>query len=128
MPNNKKTRRELARKKAKLKRRITIAACSALLLALIAAIAIAAIISARTQTFSDGYATFEMRPTGRFSASLYHNESFKGTYTTSESGGATLVHLSHDGVTVIGMILDMGFVLPDEWLDGHGHGSVLPAS
>ena len=126
MPNNKKARRELAIKKAKLKRRIIISLCSVLVLAFIAAVIITVVFNAGTQTYSDGYATVELRPNGKFSAVLYHNERYNGVYTTSESGGATLIHLSYNDITAIAMVTDMGFIFPDEWFDDHGHGSVLP--
>ena len=126
MPD-KKNRRELAMKKAKTKRKIIIAACGVLVVIFIAAIIITLVISAGIQTYTDGSATVELNKNGEFSARLYHNERYKGTYTTSKSGGATLVHLSYDGMTVIGMLIDdMGFVFPDEWYDDHGHGGVLP--
>jgi len=127
MPSDKKARRELAIKKAKRKRNIIIAICAVLILALITFIILTIVENAGTQTYSDGYATVELRPNGRFSAMLYHNERYQGTYTTSESGGATLVHFSPDNSdSAIGIITDGVFIIPEAWDDGHGHGSALP--
>ena len=126
MPSSKNARRKTARSKAKRRQKTKIIIGAAILIAIIIAVCIGAVFSVLTQVYTDGSASIELRPTGRFSAVLYHNERYTGTYTTSQSGGATLVHLTHDGATVIAMILDYGFVIPDEWDDGHGHGSVLP--
>ena len=127
MPSNKKIRREAAIKKAKRKRNAIIAVCGVLVIAFIVFMIITIIDNAGTQTYSDGYASVVLRPNGRFTSTLYHNDRYTGTYTTSESGGATLVHFSQDnGGTAVGIITDGVFVIPDAWDDGHGHGSALP--
>ena len=126
MPSNKKAHRKTAGSRAKRRQKTKIIVGATILTALIIAVIVGGIFSALTQVYTDGSASIELRPNGRFSAVLHHNERYAGTYTTSQSGGATLVHLTHDGVTTIAMILDYGFVIPDEWDDGHGHGSVLP--
>ena len=126
MPSSKKSRRKTAGSRAKKRQKTKFIVGAAIFIAVIIAVIVGAVYSTLTQVYTDGYASIELRPNGRFNAALYHNDRYSGTYTTSQSGGATLVHLTHDGVTVIAMILDYGFVIPDEWDDGHGHGSVLP--
>ena len=126
MQKNKNARREMARKKARLKRNILIIAGAAVLVAVIVIVIITSVSSAMTERYSDGYASVELRPDWTFSAALYHNERFAGTYSKSESDGETLVYFYHNGITALGTINEHGFTIPREWEDGHSHGSILP--
>ena len=121
MSKNKKAKRELAIKKAKQKRIVMITAAAVVVAALAVAIIIGAVSSAGTETYTNGSATITLRPNGRFSATLHHNERFSGTYVKTEGG----VELSHDGVTITAVIDGDRMHIPDEWDDGHGHGSYL---
>ena len=137
MQSSKKVRRNTARSKAK-RRQITagirakrrkkrnIIIGVAIFIAIIIAVIVGAVFSALTEVYTDGNATIELRPNGRFSALLYHNERYTGTYTTSQTGGATFVHFTYGDITSVTMFIEDGLVIPDDWDDGHGHGSVLP--
>ena len=111
-------------------KRTTVIAITAIAVLFVAAVAYGiytSVISAGTETYTDGGQTVKLLPNGKFTAELYHGDSYSGTYSKVESGGWTNVHLNYDGDTAIGMIMEKQFFLPDAWQDddGHGHGTVL---
>ena len=120
MAKNKKARAELAQKKAKDKRKKLILISAGAGLALVGIILFGLVTAARTERYGDGNASIELRPSGRFSATLYH-ERFSGTYTRMDGAIAFTV----DGVTVTAELDGELLFLPEEWDDDHGHGSVL---
>ena len=122
MKSTKRARRELAAKKASRKRIFLIIVAAAVALAAASAIIIGAVYSANLETYSDGYATIELRPDGRFTASLYHNENYNGTYVKT----ADRVEFTYDAVTISTELDGNSLRIPYEWEDGHGHGSLLP--
>ena len=127
MSNRKRERRERAQKKAKIKRYAIIISSCVVLLAIIVTIIVTAVIAAKTLTFTDGFATVNLRPSGKFDAVLHHNERYSGSYTTTEAENGTLVNLFYSGVESTGFIAAGSyFVFPDEWVDDHGHEYALP--
>ena len=118
------SKRELAIKKAKRKKAIIIVVVSVVALALVVALVISAVTSAMTEVYTDGSTTIELRPSGRFSAKMYHQDTYSGTYAKSADG--TSVTFTYSGLSVVGRIEGNTLHLPSEWDDGHGHGTVLP--
>ena len=122
MKEDKKTRRELAVKKAKRKKLIIIIAASAVVLALVALIVISTFNSANTIEYSDAYGqSFLLRPNGQFIARTFHGNTFGGTYDTFENGYL----ITYSGTTGIVWVEGDTLYLPTEWDDGHGHGNAL---
>ena len=119
-----KRKQEIARKKRNKK--IIIISVSVVALALIVIGIIAAVNSARTETYGDGYQSIVLLPNGKFTAELSHGQSYSGTYSKSTQDGMTIVAFTYDGSTVVGEIEDGMLHIPHEWDDGHGHGSAFP--
>ena len=120
MARNKRERVEqaLKREKAKRNKRIIIIAATAVVLA--AVVIVSAIYAAGTERYAYDTASIELRPGGRFRATLYHS-GISGTYAKTEDS----VTFTYDGISVTA-VLDGDFLhLPEEWDDGHGHGAVL---
>ena len=121
---SKKERRELAAKRAKRKKTIT------LVIVLVAALALAAVVIAyqiqqsKVETYSDGRQTVRLLPNGTFSASLFHGERYEGTFSKSPAGDVVVFTVG--GVPAEGSIENETLTFPEEWQDGHGHGSTLP--
>jgi len=62
-----------------------------------------------------------------FVANLYHGVVKTGTYEEQESfEGYTLVIYTVGGEELIGTIFNNILTIPQEWADGHGHGSSFP--
>ena len=121
----KKLRMEKARKKAKLKKVLIIFVC----IIIVAGFVTIGIISANRQksaeTYSNGTKTVRLFGDGKFSASLAHGESRSGTYKKSTADGVTTVTFTNGGKEEIGFIINGELHIPDDWDDGHGHGTVL---
>jgi cytoskeletal protein RodZ len=124
---SKNARREMAIKKAKRKRLIIVTVAGVLALALITVITISAIREARTETYTDGSQSVKLLPDGSFSATISHGDLYNGTYTKTDQEGLTVVTYSTDsGSTASGVIIEGQLYIPEEWLDDHGHNTVLP--
>ena len=121
MTQRKKARRELALKKAKQKRIIIIAVAVIVVVAVAAAVTFSAVNTARTETYAEGSIIVELRPNGRFNATMFHGESYRGTYVKTADGA----EFTYDGVTVPAVIEGNILLLPSQWDDGHGHSTVL---
>ena len=119
--NNKKARRELAKKRAKRKKIIIIALSAVIAVAVVTAIVIGAVNSARTQTYTDGHATITLHSDGSFTATMYHGERYNGTYLKTDES----VEFTYGGATVSTLLDGNRIHIPNEWEDGHNHGSVL---
>ena len=121
---NKQERRAQALKKSKQRRIIAAAVC------VLAAITIAAIIitnayqQSKTRIYTDGHQTITLQHNGKFTAALAH-EAESGTYTETSNDGIITVTFTTDENSVTGTIVDDTLNLPEEWDDGHGHGSTL---
>ena len=118
-------RRELAQKKAKQKKMIIIAVVVVVVLAIAAFAIITAIQAAGTETYTDGHQTVVLKPNGTFTADLYHDAHYSGTYTMDKQGDWPLVTLTYGNNTSTVEIIEGAFTLPADWQDDHGHGSVL---
>ena len=123
---NKKTRRELAKKKAKMRKIIIILSVVIVVIAAAAVVTISMIISAGTDTYTDGHQTVKLRSNGRFVAELHHDEKFRGTYSMEQQGNWPVIAFTTGGETVYGQFMEDNLLLPDAWHDDHGHNTVLP--
>ncbi|MCL2214303.1 MAG: hypothetical protein FWC06_03735 [Treponema sp.] len=79
-----------------------------------------------TEVFSYNGQTVRLSADGTFTANLAHNVNKSGTYTRVTESGWTLVYFYVNGNEEIGSIANNVLTLPDEWNDGHGHGTVFP--
>jgi len=122
---NKKARRELAKKRAKMKKLIIIVSAVVIVLGVAAFIYFSTTAAAGTETYTDGYQTVTLRPNGRFSANLYHDEKYTGTYTIEDQGSWSIVAFVVNNQTIYGTIIQDNLMLPDDWHDDHGHNTVL---
>ena len=120
MGRNKKARMELAMQKAKQKRTRLIVIASVVALTVAAILIVSLVTAAGTERYGDGNASISLRPGGKFTATLYH-ENLSGTYSSVEEG----IAFTYGGVTVIAEVEDGLLYLPAAWDDGHGHGNVL---
>ena len=77
------------------------------------------------ETYSAGGQTVYLYQDGKFTALLAHNKTKTGTYTRSTEGARTEVAFNINGAINIGSIENNRLRIPNEWDDGHGHGSVL---
>ena len=118
-------KKENAAKKAKRKIIIITGIC-----VLIALIAVLTLLFFRnqndTEVFSYSGQTVRLSPDGTFMANLAHNVNKSGTYIKVTESAWTLVFFNVNGNEEIGSIANNALTLPDEWNDGHGHGTVFP--
>ena len=121
MSTSKKAKREEELKKAKRNKMITIIAVAAAVVILAGAVILKIMLPDGTEKYSDGGQTVNLRPDGTFSATLYHNVQYSGTYERVSGG----VNFIYDGQTAFASIQGGAMELPAEWGDGHGHGSTL---
>ena len=126
MPENvyKKAKRDLAIKKARRRKTVILTVISLVVLAVVVAMVISAVVASLTEVYTDGYATISLHPNGRFSAVMYHNERYNGTFVKSDNG--MLVTFSYDGTTVTSALYEDILQIPVDWDDGHSHGYELP--
>ena len=128
-PNNpkpqsgKQARRELARKKAKRDRLITIIVIVAVVLATATLITYTVIQNSMAEVFTDGEQTVRLRPDGRFRATLIHDNKYSGTYTKVDEIGVITITFSYGKDTAEAFLVYDQLYLPEEWDDGHGHDS-----
>jgi len=78
------------------------------------------------ETYSYRGQTIALYSDGHFHAVLAHNVRKDGTYTKANESGVIIVSFNVNGNIERGRIIDNALHLPDEWNDGHGHGSVFP--
>jgi len=128
-PTGRRERLEQSRKKAKRNRRIGILVV--VLLVLIALAATALIIYNTVQnnnadTFGINDIELKLRSDGRFTATLPHDERYRGQYSLVEEGGETIVTLVYNRTSVDGRIVDDQFYIPAAWQDSCGHATTLP--
>ena len=122
MATNKKAKREEELKKAKRNKTITIIAVAAAIVILAGAIILKMMLPDGSEKYSDGGQTVTLRSNGTFSATLYHNVQYSGTYERVSGG----INFIYDGQTAFASIQGNTMELPAEWSDdGHGHGSTL---
>jgi len=123
-------KKENAKKKANRKKLIIIGIC---VLAVVIAAAVIILIrnqssaAAGTEVYSYGGQSIWLFANGNFTANLAHN-TINGAYTKVNESGQTLVYFNISGNQVVGRIINNSLYLPDEWDDGHGHGSVFSRS
>ena len=122
MSKNKKARRELALKKEKQKKIIIIAVIAVVILAVAAIFIINAINAKNDEIYTDGSATITLRANGTFSAVMYHDRRYSGTYVKSKDGDEVTVTFTYDGITAVAELENNELHIPHEWEDGHGHG------
>ena len=123
---SKKERREAAAKKAKRKKRITLVVALAVVLVLAAAVIAYQVQQSKVETYGDGHQNIRLFPDGSFTAALYHDERYEGTYSKSDADGIVVIVFTADGAAVAGFIDNSVLTLPVEWQDDHGHGASLP--
>jgi len=75
------------------------------------------------RVYALGSHTVTLYADGTFEARLFHGFSVDGTYTESTVAGVLTVTFAHDGIEVRGTIVDDVLTIPQEWDDGHGHGT-----
>ena len=121
---NKKERQAQALKKGKRKKIIAVGVCVLVVLVLVALLAVNAYQQGRNRTYTDGYQTLMLRSDGSFTAALSH-EVKAGTYVENTEDGVITVTFISEGTSVVGGIENEVLTLPDEWDDGHGHGTTL---
>ena len=121
---NKKERRLQAQKKSKQKRIIAAVVCVLVAVIIAAIIIINAYQQSKTRVYTDGQQTITLHHNGKFTAALAH-EAESGTYTETSNDGVITVTFTTVGKSVAATIIDDILTLPEEWDDGHGHGSTL---
>ena len=122
-PAGKRARRELARKKYKRNRMITIAVIVVVALAA-AALTYTIIQNSIADVYANGDSTVRLRPDGLFRAVL-HDGKLRGTYTRTEADGVITINFSYGKETAAAEIIGDQMFIPSEWDDGHGHSMVL---
>ena len=80
------------------------------------------------RVFTDGSQIVTLRDNGTFTARLTHDKRISGRYSEDSAGGVFTITFTYDGVTAAGSFEGIVLILPDEWDDGHGHGSRLTLS
>jgi len=120
---NKKKRQVEASKKANQKK-IMISVCLLVVVIIAALIVFSSYQQSQTRVFTDGRQTVILYPNGSFAATLTH-EAEKGTYTENTADGVTTVTFISEGVAADGSIVNNILTIPEEWDDGHGHGTRL---
>ena len=118
-------RKQNAQKKAGRKKLI-IAGIFALIAVAIAAFGVNSFTRKNNaETYSGGGQTIHLFADGKFSANLAHGNFKSGTYTRTDDGSRTIVSFNVSGVVQEGSIENNRLRIPNEWDDGHGHGSIL---
>jgi len=79
----------------------------------------------KSEIFSHGNQTVQLFANGTYKANLAHGVNKNGTYTKKEEGNRTIITFNVNGKQEIGRIENNSLHLPNEWDDGHGHGSVF---
>ena len=120
---SKKSRREEAIRKKKQKKIITIVVCVVAVLIVGSLLAFILNRQSQTRVFYNSGQTVTLYSNGKFTALLSHNAQRKGTYSESTTDGNTMIVFTYDGITGFGSIEDNVLTIPDEWNDGHGHGT-----
>ena len=122
MGKSKKTK--LAIKKARRKKRIiTAVVCVAAVAIITAAVLITLNQQSDRRVYALGVNTITLSGDGTFDAQPGCAGSKSGTFSESLSGDATIITFTHDGMTANGRIVGNVLTIPDEWDDGHGHGT-----
>ena len=121
MSKNKRARRELALKKEKQKKIIITTVIAVVILAVAVIFIIVAANARNDEIYTDGSATITLLGNKNFTAVLYHNSQYSGTYVKSDDGGT--VTFTYDGKTAVAELENNELHIPPEWEDGHGHGS-----
>jgi flagellar basal body-associated protein FliL len=122
MANTKNKRREVAIKKAKSKKIITVSICVVLTAIVLMFAVFAATQENKIETYSNGIKMVQLLPDGNFSATLAHNVRKNGTYEKAEEN----IMFNVNGRTETGRIINNELHIPDEWDDNHNHGKILP--
>jgi len=121
---SKKARRAAAIKKAKRMKTLKVALIVAAAVVVVAIASFFIYLQNIERVFTDGSQTVILYNDKTFSAKLAH-ESKKGNYTEQRDGARTVVTFAADGESADGYIEGNNLTLPAEWIDEHGHGSVL---
>ena len=121
---NKKERRAQALKKSKQKKIIVAGVCALVVIAIAAILIFNAYQQSKNRVYTDGHQTITLRHDGKFTAELAH-ETRSGTYTEASKDGVITVTFTSNGSSVTCSIVNDSLTLPEEWDDGHGHGSTL---
>jgi uncharacterized OB-fold protein len=119
MANKKQLRREMAIQRKRKKQTITTGIIAVVMIAIIALLIFNIVSTDEDQVYTDGYATITLHENGKFTAVLYHNEQYSGTYEISENNEVTFIY---DGTTTTTELEQDKINIPHEWSDGHGHG------
>jgi len=125
MSDVKKERRNQAVKKAKRKRTIKIILAGAGILLAVAAVIITIILTYGSEYYAEGGQSLRLHSDGTFTAILYHEVSYSGTYERVENG-VNLTYGEITPITVFSHIENKLLTLPTEWDDFHGHQRILP--
>ena len=121
---DKKERKAQALKKAKRKKMIVAGVCGLVVLVIVALIIFNAYQRSKIRVYTDGYQKVTLHDDGSFNAVLAH-EVRTGTYVESTEDGVIMVTFISGENSVNGSITNDSLALPEEWDDGHGHGSIL---
>lgn len=114
--NTKKQRREAAQKRAKKKRMAIAAMCAATLAFGIAAIVIFAATRPDSRVFAvPGGQSITLYENGRFTARLFHNINFSGTFIEDTSENVTTITFMRGRNTVSTQIENDVLLLPMPW-------------
>ena len=73
------------------------------------------------EIYSDGYQKIELFTNGKFSANLYHDVKYTGSFSKNENS----ITFTANGKTFEAPIANDVLVLPTEWRDSHGHSTAL---
>ena len=120
-------RKEAALKKARNKKIIAFAVIALIVICLIALIILLATRQSGNRVYENGNQTVILKSDGSFTANLAHEVTKSGTYNENESeeNGIITVSFVTDGSTAEGTISNNILTIPDEWSDGHGHGTTF---
>ena len=121
---NKKERQTQALKKAKQKKMITVGVCISIVLVITALLIFNSHQQSKNRIYTDGHQTITLRSDGSFTAVLAH-DTRTGTYTENAEADVIIITFISEQKSVSGSIENDYLMLPQEWDDGHGHGSTL---
>lgn len=128
--NTKRDRREAAQKKAKQKKIMILALCSAFLATAIIVIIIFTPNSANDRVFSvPGGQSVTLRENGRFVANLFHDVNISGTFTEDIHENITTISFTSGSSTISTQIEDDVLILPMAWRAAcriHSHEIAFP--
>jgi len=116
--NTKKERREAAQKKAKQQKMMILTACIVGLVAVGVILAVYLATRPGSRVFAvpapgSGEHSVTLYDNGRFTARLFHQNNFNGTFTEDETTG--VITFTHGNHTVTGQIDGDEFLLPTPW-------------